>query len=210
MTEINKYNKTIFYKIVCKDENIKDMYVGHTTDYKSRISCHKHYCYNPNRKHYNIMVYHFIRENGGWDNFKMVIIEERNLNNRREAETHEGYLINILGAKLNTLQPGKTLMQLQEECKHRMKANSRKYYELNKERLRESHKQYWEDNIEQLKASTAKPYECPYCNCSVRWGDKSKHFKTKKHQQAVTASSEASELSEASSLPSLSTSSNCD
>ena len=29
------YSKTRFYKIVCKDLNIKDCYVGHTTDLQS-------------------------------------------------------------------------------------------------------------------------------------------------------------------------------
>ena len=32
--ELN-YDKTYFYKIVCKDLNIKDCYVGHTLNFKT-------------------------------------------------------------------------------------------------------------------------------------------------------------------------------
>ena len=28
------YSNTIFYKISCKDENIKELYIGHTTNYQ--------------------------------------------------------------------------------------------------------------------------------------------------------------------------------
>ena len=35
------YSNTMFYKIVCKDLDIKDFYVGHTTDFKTRKNCHK-------------------------------------------------------------------------------------------------------------------------------------------------------------------------
>ena len=35
------YSKTIIYKIVCKDINIKDCYVGSTTDFIRRKNRHK-------------------------------------------------------------------------------------------------------------------------------------------------------------------------
>ena len=35
------YSKTIIYRIVCKNPEIKDCYVGQTTDFTSRKSCHK-------------------------------------------------------------------------------------------------------------------------------------------------------------------------
>ena len=60
------YSNTIIYKIVCNDLNIKDCYVGHTTDFKSRKCKHKSVCNNANAKEFNYYVYKFIRENGGW------------------------------------------------------------------------------------------------------------------------------------------------
>ena len=53
------YSNTIIYKIVCKDINNKDCF----TKRKYR---HKYCCNNPSDKGYNLYVYKFIRENGGW------------------------------------------------------------------------------------------------------------------------------------------------
>ena len=50
------YTKTIMYKICCNDLNIKDIYIGHTTDFKTRKSSHKSRCNNPNNKQYNFNV----------------------------------------------------------------------------------------------------------------------------------------------------------
>ena len=44
-TEID-YSNTIIYKIVCKDQNIKDIYVGHTTNFVQRKHAHKQNCNN--------------------------------------------------------------------------------------------------------------------------------------------------------------------
>ena len=43
--EIN-YQNTIIYKIVCNDLNVKDVYVGNTTDFTKRKWSHKSDCYN--------------------------------------------------------------------------------------------------------------------------------------------------------------------
>jgi predicted GIY-YIG superfamily endonuclease len=60
-TPIN-YQNTVIYKIVCNDLNIKDLYVGHTTDFTKRKCCHKTRCGNINGKHYNYKVYDYIRK----------------------------------------------------------------------------------------------------------------------------------------------------
>ena len=44
------YLKTIIYKIVCKDLNITDFYVGHTTNFIKRKATHKTACNNINNK----------------------------------------------------------------------------------------------------------------------------------------------------------------
>ena len=61
------------YKIVCKDANVKDCYVGSTADYKARVRTHRWACTaNPPSKRQNCTsVYQFIRANGGWDNWEV-------------------------------------------------------------------------------------------------------------------------------------------
>lgn len=60
-----------FYKILCKDENIKACYIGKTRDYKNRVSTHK-----TNTKTSEIKLYQFIRDNGGFENFTISLIHK--------------------------------------------------------------------------------------------------------------------------------------
>ena len=99
------YFKTIIYKICCKDTTINDIYIGHTINFIKRRTQHKLNCYNENNKAYNRKNYQFIRNNGGWDNWSMIQIEEYNCNNKREAEMRERYWIETLNATLNCNNP---------------------------------------------------------------------------------------------------------
>jgi len=79
------YSKCCIYKI----EHIDDeslVYVGHTTSFDKRKTAHKNNCYNEKDKKYNLKLYQMIRENGGWDTFKMIEVEKYPCNDRREAE----------------------------------------------------------------------------------------------------------------------------
>ena len=98
------YSKTHFYKIICKNTNIKDTYVGHTTDFKTRKGCHKRVCNNSNDKKYNLPIYKFIRENDGWDDFDMILIETVSMKNSLEARKRERELIEELNAEINCIK----------------------------------------------------------------------------------------------------------
>ena len=74
-TPIN-YSKSSIYKIVCKDANIKDCYVGSTTNLTKRKYLHKSVCNNVNDKAYNCYLYQYIRENGGFHNWDFIEIEK--------------------------------------------------------------------------------------------------------------------------------------
>ena len=70
------YQKACIYEIVCKDVNITQRYVGSTTNLIQRRREHKKVCNNENIKAYNYYVYQFIRENGGFENWDVVLIEQ--------------------------------------------------------------------------------------------------------------------------------------
>ena len=70
------YNKCFIYKICCKDPTITDCYIGSTTNIIRRRSNHKSSCTCVGNSKYNYLIYTFIRENGGWDNFDLIAIEE--------------------------------------------------------------------------------------------------------------------------------------
>ena len=79
------YSKNIIYKIVCNDLSVEDCYVGHTTDMSKRKYAHKYVCNNENCKGYNYKIYKIIRQNGGWDNWNMVLVEKFPCKDNSEA-----------------------------------------------------------------------------------------------------------------------------
>ena len=102
------YSKTIIYRIVCNDITITECYVGHTTDFKSRKYDHKSDCNNEKGKHYNYNIYNVIRDNGGWENWTMVQIEEFNCKNKNEASIRERYWVEYYFSTLNKQVPSRT------------------------------------------------------------------------------------------------------
>ena len=159
------YTNTHFYKIVCKDISINDCYIGHTTDFKRRKSNHKRTCYNENDQvHYNIYLYQFIRENGGFDNFDMILINTECCENAFYAKKREREYIEELNATLNQIK----------------KPN----------RTPEEKKQYHKDDYEKKKHiileynNTKITCECGSC---LRKADYNRHTKSKKHQDYINS-----------------------
>ena len=149
-TPIN-YNNTIFYQILCRDITIKDCYVGHTTDFKRRKSEHKTTCNNQKSKNYNIYLYRFIRDNGGWDNFDMILIETRECADSLDARKIERGHIEELNSALNRVIPSRTNTEWREENKEQLAINNKQWREENKEQYQAQRKEYREQNKELIK-----------------------------------------------------------
>lgn len=98
------YANTIIYKIVCKDLNIKDIFVGHTTNLIQRKYGHKRSCNNIYGKKYNCQLYNIIRENGGWDNWDMIPVGYFNCKNAAAARIKEQEYYEKLNANLNSAE----------------------------------------------------------------------------------------------------------
>ena len=99
------YSNTIIYKITCKDTNIKDIYVGHTTNFVQRKHAHKQSCINDKSFNYKCKLYEVIRNNGGWQNWKMEIVNFFNCLDHYEARKKEQEYFLSLNATLNSIEP---------------------------------------------------------------------------------------------------------
>jgi hypothetical protein len=148
------YSKTIIYKIQHEDKE-ELVYVGHTTAFNTRKNRHKTTCNNEKGNHYNLKVYQMIRANGGWDCFKMVMIEEYPCSNLLEACKREDECMrqlkatmNSYGAVLNKEKRKEYDIQYYEEHKEKIKENTKQYREANKEEYKQKNKQYYEENKE--------------------------------------------------------------
>ena len=136
------YNNTVIYKIQAIDKP-ELIYVGHTTDFVRRKNDHKNISNNAsdaNRKS-KYKLYIMIKENGGWDMFKMIQIKEFPCKDKREAEAEEDKCMMELKASMNScrsfsgLTPQEYSIQYRETHKERKKLIDAKYREANKDRL---------------------------------------------------------------------------
>ncbi len=194
------------YKIYCNDDNVTDTYIGSTKNIATRKYQHKCKCNNPNDRHYNLKVYKMIRENGGWDNFTFVIIEEIKECSKIQAHIREEYHRKQLKANMNSVscfsgavdynsieEYNKQYYEinrdkiLENEKKWRgnnldkFREYQKQYREDNKERKKEADKQYQQDNKEQINIKRSIKTLCE-CSGTYTLSNKAIHFKSKKHQ----------------------------
>ena len=145
------YSITHFYKIVCKDIRITDCYIGHTTDFKTREGCHKRVCNNPNSNRHHCKIYRFIRENGGWDNFDMILIKTLNCQNALEARKKEREIMENHNATLNHLQSFSSSEEKVEQQKQ--------WYIQNRDEVKSRVKTYKQSHIDKYKEYQKKQYQ---------------------------------------------------
>jgi hypothetical protein len=178
--EFNKYKNTVIYKIVCKDENIKDVYVGSTIDFNRRQRHHKSYCKNEKSKAYNYKVYKFIRDNGDWNNFNMIEIEKYSCKNKFEKLKRERYWYEELNAKLNSDYPNRCKKDYLTDNKDKILEKNREYRINNKDKILENKKEYYENNKNKI-------LEKQLCICGKEYTsiNKIRHNKSKFHQKYI-------------------------
>ncbi len=152
------YKRSVVYKITCNDPSIKEKYIGSTTDFCNRKSQHKYQCKTEKGTNYSIPVYVFIRAHGGWNNWRMTLIERYPCAGSLELKARERHYYDTLGGELNYAVPG----QIRED-----------YY-----------KQYYATNREKLITDMKKPNIC-YCGGRYTTVNKQQHLKTKAHREYI-------------------------
>ena len=147
------YDNTHFYKLCCKDPIITDIYIGHTTDFIRRKHNHKTSCCNEKDKEHNSYKYQFVRDNGSWNNWDMVLLETLKCDDALHARKTERGFIEKLGPTLNKSIPSRTLTEYNDTNRERInkrqkeydqshKDHRKQYHELNKDRINKRQKQY--------------------------------------------------------------------
>ena len=132
------YSNTIIYKLCCKNPEITDIYVGHTTNFTQRKNHHRIACDSLLDRY----VYQYINDNGGWNNWTMIQLETYNCIDKRKAEAIEHSYIVQLGAKLNSNKP-------YAMYKENPKEYQQEWYKQYKEEILEKTKQRYEENKEE-------------------------------------------------------------
>jgi len=172
------YAKCSIYKI--EHINAESLvYVGHTTNFDKRKTSHKSNCCNEKSKKHNQKLYQMIRQNGGWDEFKMIEVEKYSCNDKREAERRENEVMKDLKANMNTMKSFITENERKEwyeDNKERIQEYKKEWYEKNKPKIQEQMKEWYDTNKEKIKCE---------CGCEVVKVKLKRHQQTKKHIEEI-------------------------
>ena len=148
------------YKICC-DDCPDFVYVGSTKAFRQRKAQHKSDCYNEKSKHYNNKLYTTIRENSGWENWRMVIIEECKDITFTQARIKEEENRVKLNANLNSQKCHQT-----------------------EEDIKEYKKEWYEKNKEEIKEQQSKKITCK-CGRQTTVSHKARHEKSNIHKKLM-------------------------
>ena len=185
------YSNSCVYRLV---NNHKTYYVGSTTNFVKRKHQHKRNSSNEKQKKYNIPLYNFIRESGGWGNdWDMVLIESYpECKTSEELRKYERFHYDLLKPELNMIKPHTTVDERKEcgieYCKvyrdnNRDKINERGivYRDNNRDKIIGLRKVYYDNNRDKIRDKFNEKKDCE-CGGKYTHGNISRHIKSKKHQ----------------------------
>ena len=132
------------------DTELENIYIGSTTNFKVRKYNHKMSCCNPNNKNYNNKKYQYIRDNGGWNEWLMIWLEDFRCNSKRELELREDQVMLQYQNRLNINRAYRTHKEYCNDNKEFIKKLGSEYYQANKEHLIQYRKDYYENNKGQI------------------------------------------------------------
>jgi hypothetical protein len=157
-----------------------------------------------------LKVYKYIRDNGGWDNWAMELVQYYPTDDKLKLFKKEGELIRELGATLNSKIAGRTKAEYCQDNKLTLANKKNEYYKNNREDIinrirnycennkpiialrgkiwRENHKdvmarrrkEYYEKNKVSIDAKKKEKNACE-CGGCFSTSNKHNHLKTQKH-----------------------------
>jgi len=185
------YSKIVIYKIVCNDLTITDLYVGSTSHFTRRKHEHKYCCTNMSKAIYcKRKIYDIIRNNGNWENWSMIQIEEYPCENGNEARARERYWYEQLTAALNPQHPPNKSLKEKTRDNYVKNAEQRKAYAKqytiqHKEEILEKNKKLYKLNRDKILAMhKEKRFVCE-CGAECGFYAKSRHFKSLRHKSFI-------------------------
>ena len=176
------YSKGLIYKLCCNDLNVKDVYVGSTTNFIRRKAQHKVNCNNKNSIKYMYPVYSFIRKNGNWENWTMVMVREYKTTSKSKLKRKERRYIEKLGATLNASIPSRTRKDYYNEHKEEISEKHKQWLTRNAEKVKEYKRNYNLKNQHKIAQYPHRQSVACECGCSVLLKGMKRHLTTKKHR----------------------------
>jgi len=130
--------ETIIYQLKSKNNDIKKCYIGSSRDIRQRKYLHKSRCNNENGIYYNLNIYKFIRDNGGYENWEYKILDTITTDDKKLQKIVEQFYI-LQYEKLNMIRAFTT----EQDFKNDRKITSKTYYDKNKEQINKKQRELY-------------------------------------------------------------------
>jgi hypothetical protein len=186
----------IIYKIRPLDKTLDFSYIGSTICFPKRKFKHKGVCCNEKSKSHDIPLYKSIRENGGWDAFEMVPLEEYKCDTKLQARIREQDTLDKIENKLNSIRAysddttTKEQKKLyRDENKERIQELTHQHYLINRDVILEKRNGYRNKKKTAINEQKKEKVEC-CCGAIVSKSHLGRHRDTIKHQMFVEASND--------------------
>ena len=166
------------YEFKSKDKSITGTYIGSTWDIKKRYWCHNYNYNNEKNKEYNYPLYRYIRENGGFDNFEMTIIDSGECEEKLQRFVLEQLYIDKYG--LDNLLNRKNAYTTKEAERERAIKYAKEYRETHKKKISDNAKKFREKHKVKISLDRKEKMLCE-CGIIITKVDKAKHYRTQLH-----------------------------
>ena len=180
---ITDYSKTIIYKIQ-HQENPELLYIGSTTNFAKRKSEHKRVCNSETDRKHNLKLYTTIRDNGGWECFRMLEMKKFPCENRTEAHQEEDRVYLDMKANMNDRRPHRNKKQYMLDNVDKKAEYDRVYRQVNETKRNEQKKKHYRDNFERISKRGKEKVLCE-CGNSVTRSSLFAHKKSKRHTELM-------------------------
>lgn len=173
------------YKIVHNQSDIT--YVGSTTTSLSRRwGCYKSEAKSDNNSKNSTSI-GLIIQKYGIKNFKMILIKEYEVIDKKHLFVYETLWINKLNCinqvtSFNPMNKSLKDKSYYQRNKDRIKSQVKQYASQNKDKIREMSKIYREKNKDKIREKKKEKFLCD-CGVSTLKGHRLRHFRSKQHQK---------------------------
>jgi hypothetical protein len=193
------------YSLSHKTRTDTPIYIGSTSCLKTRFDSHRYACNNKKQIKYNYYVYEFIRDYGGFDNWKINKLIECVYENKDELIKIERMYIDKYLAEdkklLNKVipqrtseeyatyyKPKQTISSMLSRMRNRESQNQKRkeYYHKNKELIKKKNTEYYHKNKNTLDTSRQTKFVC-ICGNTISRKSRPIHLKTVKHHTDLLA-----------------------
>jgi GIY-YIG catalytic domain len=171
------YTKSVVYRLIYNDITY---YVGSTTNMRQRRSRHKYNTNSVKSGKYERELYKFIRNNGGWGKWDMILVQEYPLcKSSEELRKYEREHYDFYKPSLNIILPYATKEEYKEKAKVTKKEYKKHYLVENADQIKKYNETY--------RAEKSNVKETCACGSKFCHSGYTRHLKTQKHIKFITS-----------------------